>query len=191
MRTSLSVGVPIALRLPRLGQPCRGYVDNGVADGLTPVKACSTPVSAAWLHDLTPQSVRMPPGGITANLTVRGLDDELRKRLERVAEERKESLNATAISLLREYLELPAPPIHRSYADPNQRHVGCCRNRPGARPGRLHPGPTLHLGAGTLGTWRRQGIGRRNGRWTAAPLSAPAQLIVTGSWIRGFRTLEI
>jgi predicted transcriptional regulator len=52
-----------------------------------------------------------------ANLTLRGLDDELRKRLERVAQERNQSLNATAISLLREYLGLTAPPIHRSYDD--------------------------------------------------------------------------
>jgi predicted transcriptional regulator len=52
-----------------------------------------------------------------ANLTLRGLDEELRKRLERAAEERKQSLNATAISLLRESLGLTTPPIHKSYDD--------------------------------------------------------------------------
>jgi hypothetical protein len=52
-----------------------------------------------------------------ANLTLRGLDDELRKRLERTAQERNQSLNATAISLLRETLGLTVPPIHKSYDD--------------------------------------------------------------------------
>ncbi|NBC30845.1 MAG: hypothetical protein GVY29_12745 [Spirochaetes bacterium] len=52
-----------------------------------------------------------------ANLTLRGLDDELRKRLERAAQERKQSLNATVIALLRESVGLTAPPIHKSYDD--------------------------------------------------------------------------
>jgi predicted transcriptional regulator len=69
------------------------------------------------MHDMTSHSVHVPAGGIMANLTLRGLDGELRKRLERVAQERNQSLNATAISLLREYLGLTAPPIHRSYDD--------------------------------------------------------------------------
>jgi predicted nucleic acid-binding protein len=51
------------------------------------------------------------------NLTPRGLDDERRKALEKAAAGRNQSLNTTALSLLRESLGLDRRRLHRTYDD--------------------------------------------------------------------------